>query len=116
MLRMVPLLLVAFLVMFAFVMLVRMRAGALGGGSHSDPRVESAVRRVKDLAWDQRDLEPDLAGAVINRIRSIDERGGVRPGDLDDLLEIAFAHRETSPLLATAVIDLIRGEQRQLGG
>lgn len=79
-------------------------------------RVAEIVAQAKDLAWSQRDLDPELAGLVIAHIRGIDERGPAVPADLDDLLELAYQHRESSPYLSPTLIDLIRAEQRELGG
>ena len=79
-------------------------------------RVGEVLAKAKDLAWEQREVDPELAGLVIAAIRAVDERGPAVSTDLDDLLELAYAHRETSAFLAPSLIDLIRGEQRELGG
>ena len=79
-------------------------------------RVEGTLAKVKDLAWSQREVDPELAGLVIAAIRAIEERGPAVSTDLDDLLELAYTHRETSAFLSPSLIDLIRGEQRELGG
>jgi hypothetical protein len=72
-------------------------------------RVRAVVARVKEIAWDHRELEPVLAGAVIDRVRAFELDPG--PEVLDDLLEIAWEHREGSQLLSEILISEIRRQQ-----
>lgn len=79
-----------------------------------DPAV-AVVRRVRELAWDHRDIEPTLAQELIERISEVEARGAVTERTLDELLEMAWRRRETDTGLSVAVVDLIRSERRALG-
>ncbi len=85
----------------------------------ADP-VLPVVRRVRELAWDHRDIEPQLSSALIDRIVEIEARAKARGradvANLDDLLELAWAHRESDAGLSVLVVDLIRTERRALEG
>ena len=74
------------------------------------------VRRVRELAWDHRDIEPTLAAALIDRIAQVEARGHAGNGALDELLELAWQHRETDSALSVLVVDLIRSGRRDLEG
>lgn len=80
-----------------------------------DPAL-AVVRRVRELAWDHRDIEPTLAEALIDRVAQAEARGHAEPGILDELLELAWQHRETDTGLSLLVVDLIRSERRDLEG
>ena len=74
------------------------------------------IRRVRELAWDHRDIEPTLAAALIAHIADAEDRGRVDGRTLDELLELAWQHRETDSSLSVLVVDLIRSELRDLEG
>lgn len=80
-----------------------------------DP-VLPVVRRVRELAWDHRDIEPTLAAALIDRIAQVEARGHAGNAALDELLELAWQHRDTDTALSVLVVDLIRSERRDLEG
>ena len=89
------------------VVLLGMMLWRMAGASSAVPRsVFAEVAHVKDLAWDHRELEPVLAGALIERCRQFEAHPEARA--VDDLAELAWAHREDSPNLSTIVIDEIR--------
>ena len=110
MIRLVFLLLVvAFLVMLAWTWATAARRPV------EDP-VLDVVRRVRELAWDHRDIEPTLAAELISHIADAEDRGRIDGRTLDELLELAWQHRETDSALSVLVVDLIRSERRGLEG
>lgn len=68
------------------------------------------VDQVRDLAWDHDELDPELCGAVLDRLgrSAVPLSVAQARAALDDVLTLARAHRETSPQLATILIDTIR--------
>lgn len=88
---------------------------AAGRQPASDP-VLPVVRRVRELAWDHRDIEPTLATALIDRVARIEASGRADNSDLDALLELAWEHRDSDTALSVLVVDLIRSERRGLEG
>ena len=80
-----------------------------------DPTVV-VVHRVRELAWDHRDIEPTLAAELIAHIADAEDRGRIDGRTLDELLELAWQHRETDSALSVLVVDLIRSERRGLEG
>jgi hypothetical protein len=62
------------------VVLVRTAGEALSGGRLADEqraelaRLTALVQDLRELAWDHRDIDPDLATIVLDKIRS-SERG-----------------------------------------
>lgn len=107
-------LLVVLLVLLAGVAVV---VRALTGGESAslpgpDPRVQLAgpdpvIERVRALAWDSREIDTPLADALIAHLNAHEhdpDHRGVR----NQLGEIAWQHRETSPHLSVLVIDALR--------
>lgn len=64
------------------------------------------VDAVYERAWADRDVQPELAEALIERIREA-RKLGVRPSLVDELREIAWSHRESDPQLSVVVLDMI---------
>jgi hypothetical protein len=62
------------------VMIVRAAGDALGGGRLGEEqraelaRLSALVEDLRELAWDHREIDPDLATIVLDKIRS-SERG-----------------------------------------
>jgi hypothetical protein len=82
--------------------------------SRRDDRALAArLEHVKDLAWSSRDVDPELASALIAQIEEFQRRELVLPSMFDALLQTAWSFRETNPSLSTIVIDEIRSEQRR---
>ncbi len=71
------------------------------------PEPDPVLVRVKDLAWDHRELDTPLADALIeylNQHESNPDQRFVR----NQVGEIAWQHRDTCPDLSVLVIDLLR--------
>lgn len=69
--------------------------------------VAAALAETKKQAWLNRDIDPALATAVIDRIRVLEQRPP-SPGMIDEVLEICWRHREDSPALSTILVDDLR--------
>lgn len=104
------LLMLLVLVAAVWVLVVLVRAGR--GAPVVETRVRAVLAEVRKIAWDHRDLDPELAGAVIARLRAFDRRPS--PDILDDLLEVAWQHREESPHLSEILISTIRTGRGEL--
>ena len=78
-----------------------------------EQRLFALVDRVRDLAWDHDELDPELCGQVLERIRSVDERPSARAARLalDDIAMLARRYREPSPELSVILIDTIRNPE-----
>lgn len=74
------------------------------------------LEAVKELAWQHRDIEPELATALIGQIDGYQRRPRVHPAMFDELLDTAWRMREASPALSTIIIDEIRDGQRKALG
>lgn len=107
----IPLLVLAVLV-FTMVWVAR----SLAARAAYDRRLYALVEQVRDLAWDHEPLDPQLCGAVLDRLALYDRNPTPTSARqvLDDVLGIARKHRETSPDLATILIDTIR-KPKELG-
>jgi hypothetical protein len=75
--------------------------------------LRSRLSDVKELAWSHRELEPDLAAALIAQIEGFQKRSQATPEMFDALLDTAWSHRETSPALSTILVDEVRAIQRR---
>lgn len=64
------------------------------------------VDAVYERAWADRDVQPVLAEALIERIRAA-RKGGVHRTLVDELREIAWSHRDSDPELSVIVRDMI---------
>lgn len=98
------------LVAAVWVLVVLVRADR--GTSVVDAQVPPVLAQVRKIAWDHRDLDPELAGAVIARLRAFEQRPS--PDILDELLEVAWQHREASPHLSEILISTIRSGRGEL--
>ena len=74
------------------------------------------LEEVKELAWSHRDIEPELATALIGQIDAYQRRPRLHPVMFDELLDTAWQMREASPALSTIIIDEIRNGQRKALG
>ena len=71
------------------------------------PGPDPVLARVKDLAWDSREIETPLADALIGYLNE-HERDPDQQAVRNQLGEIAWAHREACPNLSAIVIDELR--------
>jgi hypothetical protein len=71
------------------------------------PAPDPVLARVKDLAWDHRDLDTPLADALIGYLNE-HERDADQLAVRNQVGEIAWQHRDTCPNLSVLVIDLLR--------
>jgi hypothetical protein len=71
-------------------------------------KLEGLVEAINERSWAERDLSPVLSEALISRIRAARNESYAPAGRLvDELREIAFAHRESDPELSVIVLDMI---------
>ena len=71
------------------------------------PGPDPVLARVKDLAWDSREVETPLADALIAYLNE-HERDPDQQSVRNQVGEIAWQHRETCPNLSAIVIDELR--------
>jgi hypothetical protein len=71
------------------------------------PAPDPVLARVRDLAWDSREIEPQLADALIGYLNE-HERDEDQHAVRNQVGEIAWQHRDTCPSLSTLVIDALR--------
>lgn len=98
----------------AFVLMLSLAAAVRRGVAPPPPRAPAALPgpdpvlvRVKDLAWDHRDLDTPLADALIVYLNE-HERDPDQHAVRNQVGEIAWQHRESCPNLSVLVIDLLR--------
>ncbi len=111
-LGMFELLFVLVLIGGAFVVMLPIAGAIRRGTTPPPPRSlapgpDPALVKVKDLAWDHRELDTPLADALIGYLNQ-HERDPDQRAVRNEVAEIAWQHRDTCPDLSVLVIDLLR--------
>ena len=112
-LAMLEMLFVLVLLGGAFVLMMSI-AGAIRRGTIPPPQrslpapgPDPVLVKLKDLAWDHRELDTPLADALISYLNA-HERDPDHRAVRNEVGEIAWQHRDTCPDLSVLVIDLLR--------
>lgn len=113
MLVLLELLFVLALIGGAFVLMLSIAGAIRRGTTPPPPRAlpvpgpDPLLVKVKELAWDHRELDTPLADALIGYLNDHEhdpDQRAVR----NQVAEIAWQHRDTCPDLSVLVIDLVR--------